>query len=96
MGKCEHVVAMVSDISIREKEFQDAVVEWVKKVKYYNENTLRLAIEPPANLITCSYCPACGEKLDKKAKEKVIATAFEKYGDGRDAYDDVYKAKNNL
>lgn len=96
MSNCEHVIAMIGDEFISKENFQDAVVEWVGKVRYYNENTLRLAIEPPVNLTTCAFCPKCGEELDRSSSEKVISDAIEKHGDGREVYDAIYKAKNGL
>lgn len=96
MAKCEHVIAMIGDKFISKEDFQDAVVEWVGRVRYYNENTLRLAIEPPVNLTTCAFCPKCGEELDKVSSEKVISDAIKEHGDGRETYDAIYKAKNGL
>ena len=94
MDKCEHVVAMLGGKFINEKDFSEVVATWVESVKYYNENTLRIAIQPPAELTTSEYCPHCGVKLDRASKEKIITESLEERGDGRDVYDSIYKEKN--
>lgn len=89
MSKCNHVVAVFGENQITQDDFEQAAKDWVKKVKFYNENTLRIQITPPANLICASYCMNCGDTINKQIYESIIHNLMANNGDGRETYDKI-------
>lgn len=91
---CIHTVAILGDKSITSEHFDNTALDWVRAVKKYNEETLRYAVSPPTQMITCTFCPKCGARLDKEARELQIQSFFAEEGDGTDTYNAIQKEKS--
>ncbi|WP_318512084.1 hypothetical protein [Photobacterium leiognathi] len=82
-ANCNHIIAIYPDLNkvrITKDNIHDVAERWVRDAQYFNRNTKRLQITPPAQLETANFCTMCGFKLDRAANEKIINDTIDRLG----------------